>query len=251
MLNQMRKHSKSWLVKLTLAMIVGSFALFFGYNRMAGRFQDQHILIAKIGDREIPRKKYEAYAESSVRRLHESVKGTDGKIPEGMERIEEMVKKNVLQELINREVTGQYAAELGLSVSDQEIATNIQSNKSLFPNGAFDLESYQKQFLPRYQQIYGENFEEAVTKDLLVEKMQLMGTILLSPWHDELEASLKKIGEEKKSKKPVVSKSKTPETKPQAETRGPATTLSTDSLFSLWTENFKEQIPLKFFDMPQ
>lgn len=244
MLNQMRKYGKSWLVKTIFGAIIVSFIAFFGYSNLDDRQFDRNRYVAKVGKTYIPRKRFEMAYQATLERMKEGFKG---EVPEGLEKI---LKDNVRNQLVSRELLVQYAQQLGLHVSENEIALAIQSNKGLLTDGRFDVRAYEEQFLPYYQQKYGENFEEVIKRDLLIEKLQALMLPLFSPWEKELEGSLGKI---QKSQETVASKKtfgkspkkNTPETNPETH---PVTTISSDELFALWVDHFREKSKIEVLE---
>jgi hypothetical protein len=150
-----------------------------------------------------------------------------------------------MNELVGREITGQFATRLGLKVNDDELAQAIRGNKNLFPEGDVDLSVYETKFLPSYQRNYGEDFETAVRRDLLIEKTQLLLSDLFSPWHDELthydEEKIKSLAATtpKKPKKSSESQS--------AESQSGAPQWSALDLFSPWQEGFQKTLSVKVY----
>jgi peptidyl-prolyl cis-trans isomerase D len=231
-LDQLRRHASSWIVKAVLTTIILTFIFFFGYSRVANRYQDTHMYAATVGERMIPRKKYENMVQSSLDRMRS---GLNGEVPENLTSF---LRQNVLNELILREVTLLYAANLGLEVGDQEIASAIRANKSFFPNGDFDLAFYEKTFLPQYRQRYGEEFEDTVRRDLLVEKMRVFAGTLFDPWKSELDTSLQE------GRKLHASKKKGAETAETQASESP----SPQDLLTSWLDEYKNRIKVHVFE---
>ena len=214
MLDQLRRHSKSWIVKAALGMIVLTFILFFGYSRIASRYQDSHLYVATVGAEPISRRKFEVIYQRTLDQMRENFKG---EMPAGMDNI---MKNNVMEQLISRELLVQYADKMHLSVSDQELATAIQANKGLLPDGHFDQTAYEERFLPTYRRQYGEDFETVMERDLMIEKLRALLPALFQPWQSELEASVKE---------------KFPETQPTSR-------LNDEHLFALWVNQFRDNL---------
>ncbi len=217
MLGQLRKHASSWLVKVVLTTIILTFIFFFGYTEFMNSQRQGQQFIALVGSDGIPRRKFEAYFQDSLEKMRGDMGGT---LPETMERF---LRENVLHQLVTRELAAQYATQMGLRVSDGEVAEAIRSDKGLFPNGNADLTAYEERFRPYYRQKYGEDFEAVVERDLLIDRFQSLATNLFSGWNRELERSLK----EKKST---------------------AATPSPFEVLSLWIDGFKETKKIEIFD---
>jgi FKBP-type peptidyl-prolyl cis-trans isomerase (trigger factor) len=184
MLDQLRRHAASWVIKATLGLIIFSFIAFFGWSRIADRYQDARLYVASVDGRPIPRRKYDNMVQETVERLRQNVSGN---LPENMEQV---LRNNVLDQLVARELVAALGREMGLTVSDEEVASYIRNNTSLFADGTFDLTAYEQRFLPNYRQRNGEDFEEAVRRDLLIEKTQLVLEAAFGPWEKELDRSL-------------------------------------------------------------
>jgi len=248
MLDQLRKHASSWAVKTVLSLIILTFILFFGYSRVASRYRHSEVNVAQVGDTAIPRRKFETMYQSSMDRMRENMKG---EMPQGLS---DFLRQNVLDQMITRETIVQYAHDLGLTVSDDELANTIRANKNLFPDGNFDLDVYEKRFLPSYQQRYGENYETTVRRDLLVEKTQVLMTTLFGPWQSELDSSLEDI--QKTLPKPVSPASKDTkknaknETHPSEAESQPnlVESMSPFDLFSTWLNGFKDKVKIQVFE---
>jgi hypothetical protein len=147
-----------------------------------------------------------------------------------------------MEQMVSRELMVQYARELGMTVSDQEIAEAIRSDKSLFPDGVFDLVAYRDRFRPYYRQRYGQDFETVMARSLLVEKIQAFLPVLFDPWKEELESSRKTV-EKKVAKKPrKKGKDKSP-----PETQH-ASNLTPENLFSPWLEEFRSKVKVEVFN---
>ncbi|HSA58127.1 MAG TPA: SurA N-terminal domain-containing protein [bacterium] len=197
MLDEIRRHAANWVVKATLGVIIFTFIAFFGWSRVANRYQDAHLYVASVGGQGIPRKKYENLMQETVERLRQDISGN---LPENME---EILKGNVLDQLVTRELAARYGHELGLTVSDEEVAEFIRNNTGLFAAGNFDLKAYENNFLPDYRRRNGEDFENAVRRDLLIEKTQTVVTAAFGPWESELDRSLEEKSSSITSTSPI------------------------------------------------
>ena len=184
MLDQLRRHATSWMVKGTLTLIILTFIFFFGYSQFFSDVRNERDFVAVVGDKGIPRRRYNLAVQQGLDRMREGLKG------EMPAEIEGFLKKNVLDQLVSRELAVRYAERLGARVSDEEIAAAIRSDKNLFPDGLFDPAVYEKNFLPYYRQRFGEEFEEAVGRDLLIQKVQLLLPALFAPWQQEIQSTL-------------------------------------------------------------
>jgi SurA-like protein len=245
MLDQLRRHAANWVVKTTLAVIIFTFILFFGWSRVANRYQDAHMYVAVVDGEGISRRKYDAMYQESVDRLRENISGN---LPANMD---EILRRNVLDQLITREIIARYAKQLGLTVTDEEVAQYIRNNTGLFADGKFDLQTYERNFLPSYRRQTGEDFEEAIRRDLLIEKMQTLVMTLYEPWESELDESLDKIqGEMQKLQKTDVKigKNKGPESNPESNPLAPSVTSASPlDLFTDWVQDLRQKTKVETY----
>jgi peptidyl-prolyl cis-trans isomerase D len=183
MLETMRRHASSWLLKTIFGLIVLSFIFFFGYQKINSKFQDnQQGYVARVGNVSIPRRKFENAYEMSLEKLRTSLKG---ELPENMAAF---LKQNTLDQMIFREVVAEYGEKLGFTASDMEIADMVRSDPNLQIDGRFDLSFYEDKFLPRYNQAFGEDFENVVARQILIDKVQAFLPVLFAPWQKEFRA---------------------------------------------------------------
>lgn len=216
MLDLMRKKASSWMIKVIFTLIILTFIFFFGYSKIASRQHDERRYVAVVGSSPIPRRKFEATFESSIERMGEDIP----------ENFRSFLRENILQQLITRELVAQYGSSLGLAITDEEIAETIQNNKNLSIDGHFDLQYYREKFLPYFQQRYGEEFEEVIKRDLLVEKMGVYVPVFFDPWKRELDASKPKPGKKDEAQAP---------------------SMSSEEIFSEWMEDFREKQKVQIF----
>lgn len=184
MLGQLRTHASNWVVKATLGIIIFTFIAFFGWSQIANRSQDTRLYVASVDGRGIPRRKYDNLVQETLERLRQNI---SGELPENMDQI---LRGNVLDQLVTRELAARYGHDLGLTVSDEEVAEFIRNNTGLFAGGNFDLKAYESNFLPDYRRRTGEDFEDAIRRDLLIERTQTVVTAAFGPWESELDQSL-------------------------------------------------------------
>ena len=134
----------------------------------------------------------------------------------------------------------QYTTQLPLAVSDEEVANAIKDDKNIFPDGKFDLITYREKFLPFYRTSYGENFEEVIRKQLVIEKMGVLMDQLYGSWNQELQKSLDPINKahaETPKKTGKTAKAETPETVPHT-----ISSIDPSALFTLWLDRYRDQV---------
>lgn len=178
MLDIMRKHTRSWLIKLVFTLIVLSFIFFFGYSSMqkSNRSEGGKNAAAIVNGEAIP---YGAY-----KLAYENTQGyftkmfPDG-IPEGMSS---QIKNAALAQLIGETLFSQFAGKIGISVTDLELYDFVSHDPNFQQDGVFSASAYKGSFLPYFERKYGLNYEDYVKKALLAAKVKsfLTGSVSVS-----------------------------------------------------------------------
>jgi hypothetical protein len=172
MLDIMRKHASSWGIKAVLSMIIVSFVLFFGYSRIA-RIQQPSIRgggnqasVAFVNRMAIPESEYRFYYDNAIDRLRAQYQGQP--VPEFMR---EMIEQSTLAQLIRRELMLQVADELGITITDEQLARAIRRNQEAL-RGEFDPTFYTHQYLPYFENRFGINYEDMLRNDLRADEVR-------------------------------------------------------------------------------
>lgn len=171
MLDVLRKHASSWLIKFLLGAIIISFAFFFGYNRMNRARRAVKGLtagepVATVNGVEISDTEYRFFYDRNMEHLKDSFKGEQ--MPEGLQKFAQSM---TLQQLVQRELMLQLAASLGIKVTDEQLAATIRKNPELIKDGEFDPIFYRHQYLPYFENRFGINYEELVRQDLAIQSL--------------------------------------------------------------------------------
>ena len=162
MLQFMRKHAQSWLIKVLLGLIIVVFVLYFGSTR----WREPAEAVVTVGDRVIAfgdyRKEYQNLLDMYRQRL-------------GANLTEDVVKslnlkQQALDNLVNQAVLMMKAEEMGIRVSDEEVRAVIAMQPAFQRDGVFDARRYEQ--LLRYQRMSPEEFEALQKKSLMTAKLQ-------------------------------------------------------------------------------
>jgi len=162
MLELMRRHAKSWIMKLLLFLIIIVFALYFG--SMGG--QQTAESIATVDGKAISYVEYEREYQNLLEVTQQRFKGmlTD-------EIIKSLnLKQRAFDNLINRAVILRKADELGIKVTDEEVRSSILSFPGFQRDGVF--KEYLYQDLLRMNHLTPEEFEASHKQNILVEKIR-------------------------------------------------------------------------------
>lgn len=164
MLDYIRSSAGSWLIKFILGAIVVVF-IFWG----VGTFRSERIdILAEVNGDEILVQDYREAYSNTLERYRQMF---GGQLPEGiLEKLN--VKQQVIDGLINDVLIRKAAAELGVSVSDEEIQETILEIPAFKVNGVFDMSTYQRAL--RGAHLTPEGFEARVRQELITGRMRLL-----------------------------------------------------------------------------
>ncbi|MBW2068528.1 MAG: SurA N-terminal domain-containing protein [Deltaproteobacteria bacterium] len=162
MLDFVRKHATSWIIKVALFFIVIVFIFWGGYAYQARR--KSHL--ARVGDTFITWKDYNRAYEHLVEAYRRQLKDNFS---------EDVIKKydlkhKALEFLIEQVVLLQKARELGIKVSSAELQETIMSFPAFQTNGAFDPRRYR--FVLMQNKLTPEAFEYQLRQSLILQKLE-------------------------------------------------------------------------------
>lgn len=184
MLDLMRRHASSWLIKVLLGAIIVTFILFFGYSSFrkgmrGGRVGAGGAIAAEVNGTPISASEYEFFFTGELERLRATLSASG---EEQSQLVRNIAKSSVLRQLVSRELALQQADALGLAVSDREVADAIRKVQTAQQGGEFDPVAYRHQFLPLFRNRYGMDYELLMQQDIRLEALQnLLGRIDRDP----------------------------------------------------------------------
>lgn len=155
MLSMMRRHV-GWGLKVLLAVTIVTFVFFFGYTTI--RQQTQEDVALKVGKETIAYGQYDFFYQNQLDRFKEKFK--EGEIPPF---VLESIRQSTQRLLAQRSLTKQFAKQLGLTVTDAELALAVTEAPD------FDPVAY-KNYLQNFFRQYGFSYEEAIRDDLWLKK---------------------------------------------------------------------------------
>lgn len=157
MLGLMRKHI-GWGLKVLLVVIIVTFVFFFGYNTL--REQSQDATAIQIGEASIPFAEFRLFYDQQLENIRATLK--EGQVPDF---ILKNIQSSTQRQLVTRALINQFARQLGLHVTDQELADHIVKEKD------FDPVAY-KNFIQNFHSRYGIAYEGLIREDLMVKDFQ-------------------------------------------------------------------------------
>lgn len=168
MLDILRKHASSWMIKIILGAIIITFAFFFGYSAMRrDRRSRDEITVAKVNGEPVPTAEFEFYYDRNFDRMRKSFE--DKEVPDFARKL---ARDAALQQSIARMIVLAEADRLGLVLSSQELADVIRQAQAAEQGGEFDPLFYRRRFLPFFKNRYGMDYEGFVGKDLKISAFE-------------------------------------------------------------------------------
>ncbi|MGC8659085.1 MAG: SurA N-terminal domain-containing protein, partial [Desulfomonilaceae bacterium] len=167
MLDLMRRHASSWIIKVALGGIIIVFIFFFGWGGPRSKDQDY---AAKVNDHVISYDHFYNTYQTEVEKVR--LRFRDAMPPDLLERLN--LKKNVLDRLIDQEILIQEAQKLGLFVDDSDVKSEILADTTFHRNGVFDPEIY-RMYLSSIKET-PEMYERLVKQELLAEQVAQLVT---------------------------------------------------------------------------
>ena len=162
MLDFVRRHSRSWGIKVLLIALIIVFVGWGGYLYQTRHSGD----IAVVGDHYITQDEYSAAYNNMVEAVRKQFGGAVP--PKLMEMLD--VKKQALDSLVRQYLVARGARELGLEATPGEVRAEILKIPAFQIGGKFDLSRYRAVL---YQnQMTTETFEEQVAEEITMSKAQ-------------------------------------------------------------------------------
>src|SRR5216683_962980 len=136
MLNVMRKHAYSWLVRVILFLIVIVFA-FWGLG--GGRFFEQVHPVATFNGQEIMASEVDLEADRLRRILQNTYGANAASLLRSMN-----LRQQALERIIEHRLISNEAQRMGLEINDETLQKNIAENQAFQEDGHFDVARYQE-----------------------------------------------------------------------------------------------------------
>ncbi|MCP4669038.1 MAG: hypothetical protein GY849_22095, partial [Deltaproteobacteria bacterium] len=162
LLGLMRKHAKSWLIKVVIAVISMVFVLYFGYS-FRGREGQK---IAYVNGEMISGLEYNKAYNDLVERYRRQYRGIWN---ENLIKVLNL-KGRALDNLINQKLISREATNLGLDVTEDEIQEAIMEYPAFQVGGRFNMGRYR--VLLSQNRMDPEDFEVSMGQDLLDRKLR-------------------------------------------------------------------------------
>lgn len=133
MLDIIRRKASSWVTRAIFAVVVLVFIFFFGYNQIVTPNQGPQAVLVRVNGTDIRQNEFNLAYQSTMEQYKQVFKG---EIPEGMGK---MIVQSTLQQLVNQRLMIDAATQMGLQVSNEELARTIESGKPFQKDGQFEI----------------------------------------------------------------------------------------------------------------
>lgn len=178
MLDLMRKHAGSWMIKVIIFIIAVVF-VFWGVGSMRSRKATQ---VADVNGEIIT---MEVYQQAYYRLMDNYRRIYGSRIDENLIKMLRP-KETALNQIIDHVLTLQEAERLKIQVSDKALAAKIQQVPVFQTNGAFDYQRYKN--LLAQNRMTTEQFERDQKEALIIEKLRMAVLNGVSVSEDEVRA---------------------------------------------------------------
>jgi peptidyl-prolyl cis-trans isomerase D len=176
LLSLMRKHAKSWLIKVMIGLISFVFVLYFGFS-----FRERKgVKVASVNGEPISRVEYEETRRRLRENLQQQYRGAWNEDLMKMFDIDNMA----LDSLINQRLVTQEAKKIGLDITEKEIQEEILAYPYFQSDGHFDERRYSA--LLSQNRMTPEDFEAGIAQQLLERKLTQFLTTFSSVTDQEL-----------------------------------------------------------------
>lgn len=162
MLSLMRKHAQSWLIKVTLGAIIVVFVFWYGWNYRAQKGNR----IAVVNGAPIVLDEFRAVYDQMMEAYRRQFgNALDEKLLQSLN-----LRKQALDQLIDRQLLFQEATRLNFHVTDQELLKAIQQVPAFQSDGHFHPRLYER--VLSNNRMTPEMYEESKRYELLIAKLQ-------------------------------------------------------------------------------
>ncbi|PKN26765.1 MAG: hypothetical protein CVU64_17160 [Deltaproteobacteria bacterium HGW-Deltaproteobacteria-21] len=178
LLNLMRKHAKSWLIKALVAIIAAVFIFYFGYSFKS----DSGSKVASVNGEPITGVDYQKTYRSMLESLQREYKSVWN---ENLVKLFN-IKGRALETLIGQKLVSQEAKRIGFEVTEKEIQDQILSYPAFQTGGRFDEGRYKA--LLANNRMSPEDFEAGLEREIFQRKIeQFLGTFVTVTEQDALD----------------------------------------------------------------
>ena len=177
MLDLMRRHAGSWIIKVALGGIIIVFIFFFGWG---GPLDKDRQYAAKVNDEIISYDNFYNTYQTEIEKIRLRFRGAMP--PDLLEKLN--LKKSVMDRLVDQYILRQEASKLGLFVTTTDVKNEILFDPTFQRNGAFDPSIY-KMYLSTVK-MTPDAYEKTLKQELLANQAAKLITDSVKTDPDEL-----------------------------------------------------------------
>jgi peptidyl-prolyl cis-trans isomerase D len=171
MLDFLRKRKRNWVIVFFLGVIIVTFTLFYG----GSNFGDQRAAeVAEVNGELIGQREFALHYEREVQRYRDLLKGS--LTPEMVKGLN--IKGNLIETLIQKKLVLQEARNLGLTVSDDDLAHHLAKIPEFQNGGRFNKDRYLQ--VLQANRLMPAQFEEEQRDQLTIQRLY---TVILDAVH--------------------------------------------------------------------
>ncbi|HEU4639116.1 MAG TPA: SurA N-terminal domain-containing protein, partial [Candidatus Binatia bacterium] len=171
MLDFLRKRKRNWVIVLFLGVIIVTFTLFYGGTNLG---EPKATEIAEVNGEQIGQREFALHYEREVQRYRDLLKGS--LTPEMVKGLN--IKGNLIETLIQKKLVLQEARNLGLTVSDENLAQHLAKIPEFQIGGRFSKDHYLE--VLRTNRLLPAQFEEEQRDQLTIQRLY---TVILDAVH--------------------------------------------------------------------
>lgn len=166
MLNVMRTHAKSWMIKLMLGTIIVVFVFFYGWTKFVGKDAnyDNFSTAINVNGSEIPMGIFRLFYQENYQSFGKFLKD-----PESRKNFLPFVERTTVSTLVNRQMRLDLAQSLGVKISDLELRDAIKSEVPTSDSRA--VKAYEDN-LSYFKMRFGVNMEDLRRQDMMINELQ-------------------------------------------------------------------------------
>jgi peptidyl-prolyl cis-trans isomerase D len=190
MLHFVRRHARSWVIWIFIAIIIGVFSL-WGVDSVV-RDPSLESAVAVVGEHsvlQVDLQRAEMNLLENYRNLYK-----EAFTPQMKEALN--LRQQALDGLIDRQLLIDHASTMGLEISDQQLRDAIVDNPSFQRDGRFDKELYLR--ILRYARQTPAEYESGRREDMIVQQLQGLITDGVSVSDEEVREDI--LGREERTK---------------------------------------------------
>ncbi len=187
MISWMQKHKKYLVITIWISTIAFVGAGFVGWG--AYKYGSREDVMAEVGKVAITIKEF----QNRFSQIYNSYNQLLGNKLDQQKAKEMGLDKMAFNELIKEALLENYAKDMGLIVTDEEVAKKIESMQVFWQNGKFDKNLYIN--VLKQNHMRPKDFEESLKKELLLQKLQAALAPTLYPIEFDTIASALFIGD--------------------------------------------------------